>query len=378
MKNEPYYSTTLPSEARIDLKAVAVKWQVLGWLFLTAFLFFYKVFVVGETFGNNLDFLILTVLNIGVFYFNVHILLPFAFKGKGRALYRIIFYTTLEMIALLTLLIAISIAVGSLEVSLQGSFPQISILNFFTISFPIYCGLIVSLWYYGLLWGLTQMRLKERKKLLIYNLEKQMNVLELNYIKAKLPTHFLSNTFTLMRGKMRNKPEIGLQCVNIVSGILQFYTHRTLDGLISVEDEMQQLKRYMELQEIRLEQKVFLDIDVQVDASSCKILPMIILSIAENMYKYALLLDEDKPAQLSITLEEEFLRIWASNWIKPDKNILFSSGFGHEELQVRLAHFYPAGYSFKTNYCKDIYEIELRIFEIMSSVIQEKSTLVSH
>ncbi len=93
---------------------------------------------------------------------------------------------------------------------------------------------------------------------------------------------------------------------------------------------------------------------------------------------YALLLDEDKPAQLSITLEEESLRIWASNWTKPVKNILFSSGFGHEEFQVRLAHFYPEGYSFKTNYYKDIYEIELRIFEIMPSVIQEKSMLVSH
>lgn len=363
MKTELYYTDHFLQDNTIDFKAVAVKWHVAGWLFLIALLFAYKQFVVGDTFGSNLDFIFFTSYTIGVFYFNVHILIPLAFREKGKKLHRIILYTSLEMMVLFLLLIGLSVSLGGLEVSFKGSFREVDIVNLAAILLPLYGGVLLSLAYYSVLWGLAQKRTVNRNNQVIAELEQKVATWKFNHVKAKVPTHFLSNALTLMRYNLKNNPKIGEQCVNLLSEILQFYSSSTLNGLITVKDEVEQLERYKRLHEIRVEREVFLEIDVQEDCYSCTVLPMVLLSLAENMYKYSVLTDRNKPARLSVTIKEEALCISAVNWINHDQAIRQSSGFGHEELQLRLAHFYPKAFLFKSERCEHRHVVELQIFD---------------
>lgn len=346
---------------KIDFYAIRVKWQIIGWLGLISFYLIYKEFIVGIRFGRNIDFVIFVTYSIFLFYLNILWVLPKAFRNKKKAIYKVPLFLLLEVIVILIVLIGLSICLGGLELNFKGSFALVSIINFFPIFFLVFYGLILSLCYYGILWGLTQKKAKELKREQIAKLENEVRVSELEWLKAKLPTHFLNNTLPILRYALVHEPAIGAAGLNLFSEIVKYYTERTNKGLILLSSEIEQVKRYMAFRELAMEREFHLQIDCKGELLGVKTLPMIVLLLAENIYKYGVLADSENPARISVRVEAQQVFIFAHNSIGAQERGIPSTGIGLQNLRDRLAHFYPDRHSFSIENTGNYFSVDIRI-----------------
>lgn len=363
MKHLTYDTDSLTSQKNekiIKWETVPIKWQVLGWLTVVALFYFYKEYVKAPPFTHNLDFSIFIFYTIGTFYFNVTVLFPRAFKAR-RVLLRVSVYLFLEVIVILTVLIGLSVLFGNVEFSLKGDSTKIDIENLSGVLFFLFLGTILSFGYYGLMWGLGESRKINLKIAKIKALNDQNHLLEIDNLKRDLPRHFVINTLILLRYSAEHQPQIGVKCHTLFTEIMRFYSESTLDDLISLEQEMNQLRSYLEIHKLRLQKEVFLDVQYPEDLAYIEILPMLLLTLAENIIKYGVLLDSSKRAQIVIDIHGEELNIKALNWIAPLTKKVHSTRKGLCSLKKRLAHFHPNAHFFSAEQIEDCFEVEIRI-----------------
>ncbi len=363
MKHFTYDSISLTNEENDKIKknaTVPLKWQTLGWLTVVALYYFYKEKVKEPPFTNNIDFSIFILYTIGIFYFNVKVLFPRAFKGR-RVLWRVLVYFFLEVVVILSVLIGLSVLLGNLEFSLKGGASEIDIENLPGVLFFLFLGTILSSGYYGLLWGLGESRKINLKIAKIKALHDQYHLLEIDHLKRDIPRHFVINTLILLRYCSTHQPQIGAKCHTLFTEIMRFYSDSTMEDFISLEQEMNQLRSYLEIHKLRLQRELFLDVQHPEDFAFIEILPMLLLTLAENIIKYGVLLDSSKGAQIIIDIQGEELSVKALNWIAPLSQKVYSTRKGLSSLKKRLAHFYPNAHFFRAQQIEGCYEVEIRI-----------------
>lgn len=363
MNTTPTYSsnTSALEESKVKQPGIPVLGQVMGWGMLIAIYFIYQAYVTKDVFTDLFDFFIFIGYSMGLFYFNVLFLIPAALKHTRYALHRLLLYTALEMIAIVVFLVFISLALGGMELHWDGSFSKVNIINFAGLLFIVFFGLLVSWAYYMVMWGLKQKAKSERKKTRNEVLMYQNKIHELDKMITNLPTHFVLNTLILLRFTVEHEPLIGSRCFRCFSEIMRFYSDTSLNGFIPIDDELMQLIRYKELHEIRMKTHIHFEINREGQLSGVRILPMILLTLAENIVKYGVLLDATKPAQISVGVADDLLVIKAENWINKFMKVEYSSGRGLHSVKERLLHFYPIASSFRAERYGDCYEVEICI-----------------
>lgn len=116
----------------------------------------------------------------------------------------------------------------------------------------------------------------------------------------------------------------------------------------------------MALNQIRWHERVNLKLIVPREFGSVQIIPMILLVLVENIYKYGVLDESERPAIIEIKQLDGKLFIYTENWIKDAVEVV-SENIGLENLKERLAHFYPDKHRFEVTINADKYKVDLCI-----------------
>ncbi len=116
--------------------------------------------------------------------------------------------------------------------------------------------------------------------------EKELRNSELNMLISQINPHFLYNTLDTIYMLARiSKEETTMRMIQALSKYLRLCLSKGSD-IVSVEDELENVKSYMEIQQIRNTDLFEYEIDCQVDAKNTKILKLILQPIVENAVKY--------------------------------------------------------------------------------------------
>lgn len=176
---------------------------------------------------------------------------------------------------------------------------------------------------------------------------------QLNNLSAQLNPHFFFNSLNSIKFLVLENPHSARRAIDLLSELLRNSLNSTAGGLVSLNDEMNLVSDYLELEKIRFEERLQIKIETSIDLLSYLILPLSIQLLVENAIKHGI--EKRKSGGfITVTVEEEndFIKIRVQNSGKLSKEIK-DSGIGLNNLKQRLLLQYNRSTSFEIKEMED-------------------------
>jgi sensor histidine kinase YesM len=111
---------------------------------------------------------------------------------------------------------------------------------------------------------------------------------ELNFLRAQLSPHFLLNTMNNLYGLAHEKSDALPGLMLRLSDLLKYSIYDTRTDKVPLKDEVQYLLDYIELQKIRMNQGIQLDIHFPDKINpALKVAPLLLVVFVENAFKHS-------------------------------------------------------------------------------------------
>lgn len=111
---------------------------------------------------------------------------------------------------------------------------------------------------------------------------------ELNNLKAQLNPHFMFNSMNSIRALIDEDPAKAKTAVIKLSSILRNTLLMNKSRLIELQEEINLVKDYLNLEQIRYEERLSYEFKIEDEVLHCKIPPFIIQSQVENAIKHGI------------------------------------------------------------------------------------------
>ena len=165
---------------------------------------------------------------------------------------------------------------------------------------------------------------------------------ELAALKLQISPHFLFNTLNNIRWLVRSKSDQAEDSLVKLSQLLRYILYQTTNEKVELSRELEHLSGYIELQKMRLAETDTIDFEINGIADNKTIVPLLLLPVAENLFKHA----DFSPGQknsLKIQIDDHRFAVVSENKClpkteNPEKE---NSGIGLQNLQKRLRIHYP-------------------------------------
>lgn len=294
------------------------------------------------------------LINISIFYVNLFVLIPLTVDKKKYIGYIFSVLLTIGVYGLIKYLIAVNfkfyyLTVGPTQREIPAEF-GIYILNTIIPS--------VMMVGFSIIYKVTVDWIKNDavQRELTY----QKTQAELQFLKSQINPHFLFNSLNNIYALAYKKSDDAPSAILKLSEIMRYMLKDSEDGLMDISDEIKYLESYIDLNRIRYKEGVFLNVNIEVDKNSYRVMPMLFISFIENIFKHGLVNDEHYPVAIDLKVKEGVLNFSAKNKIRIG-NKDESSGIGLKNIYRRLDLIYNKNYSMKTREENDEFELSLMI-----------------
>jgi LytS/YehU family sensor histidine kinase len=171
--------------------------------------------------------------------------------------------------------------------------------------------------------------------------EQQLSA-EINNLKSQIAPHFLFNTLNNLYGLAVEKSDKLPDLMLRLSNLLRHSLYETQKPLVSVNEEINVLKSYIQLESIRLENDLELKFDNTVpEESPYEIAPLILIVFVENAFKHSRLVKSAAvDIFISTSLENEMFTFTITNNYNQEKESS-GDGIGLINVRRRLELIYP-------------------------------------
>jgi len=136
------------------------------------------------------------------------------------------------------------------------------------------------------------------------NLKTQLLDSKMNALQSQLQPHFLFNALNDISSLIDESPEKSQDAIADLSDLLRQTLALKDTKFISIKDEIDLLKKYLEIEKIRFQNKLNFNIRVSEDLSNRNMPPLLLQPIVENSIKHGYSYDHDTLG-IVITIEEE-------------------------------------------------------------------------
>ena len=200
---------------------------------------------------------------------------------------------------------------------------------------------------------LTHLKLQaERQREAAHKTETLAKDVQLKMLRYQINPHFLFNVLNSIYTLIDENTEKAKKLVLDMSDYYR-YTLSKQEQTISIEKEVESIKKYLEIQKTRFEEKFHYEISVEEAVKSISIPSFLIHLLIENAVKYGTKTSEQKLIViLSVTRVNEKLLIRVSNTgkllepVKTHEKNFDGTSNGIENLKSRLTLYYDDNFSF--------------------------------
>ena len=183
------------------------------------------------------------------------------------------------------------------------------------------------------------------------------------YLRQQLNPHLLFNTLNFIYSSVSPYSKDGGECVLLLVDIMRYITDGAdEDGMVLLQAEMDQVRNLMKINAYRYQQELQIKVEVKGDLRTRRIIPLVLLTLTENIFKHGIVKSPDRPARLSVIVDEQGnLTYHCSNYKKHVTNFQRKSAIGLHHLRTRLNHHYPGRHQWTINDQADHYALQLKI-----------------
>jgi sensor histidine kinase YesM len=145
--------------------------------------------------------------------------------------------------------------------------------------------------------------------------QKQKMVQELSFLRSQLSPHFLLNTMNNLYGLSVIKSDELPRLLLRFSDLLRYSIYDTKSEYVTVRSEMKYLSDFIELQKMRLSDKVNLNIQIPEVICNSGIVPMVLVVFVENAFKHSQDFQDSSKRfiNIKIWIEGDFLHFISEN-----------------------------------------------------------------
>jgi sensor histidine kinase YesM len=271
----------------------------------------------------------ISLTNIPLFFLNTDLLIPRLLRRKGVGPY---------LLSLLVLIAAFVVLKLIMRYFLLG--PEKFILErvaFITVVFVLMVTATGTV--YGLI---TDLAIQERAKQ-----EEQRERLqsELAFLRSQISPHFIFNILNSLVYLIRTQSPLAEAVTIKLAELMRYVLYESADRQVPLNREVEYLKNYIELQQLRFEEDVDIRLQIEQGAGDQLIEPMLMIPFVENAFKHGVGLAQERPViDIAIDSSQEGqLHFAVKNKIVPESSEAKddSSGIGLKNVKRRLELLYP-------------------------------------
>lgn len=223
-------------------------------------------------------------------------------------------------------------------------------------------GMTMAVAFTGAIYLFGRRREQEKRE---QQLEKARTEAELAYLRGQLNPHFLFNALNSIYFLIPRNPEEAQAALGGFSDLLRYQLYESESDRVSLKKELVQLRKYVDLSRLRLEEDFVFAINEPTEINNQQIPPMLLLPLVENAIKYSP--SEGGRVTGMLEVERNRLRFSLTNkvgtaTVEPRSGTgEATGGIGLVNIRRRLKLLYPANHTFSAGESNGHYTVHLEI-----------------
>lgn len=336
------------------LKSSVVIAHITGWLICLSLPL---LFISGQTGDHpalsilfSTDYLVFGVTYVALFYFHTYFLLPRLYFRRRYVLY-------FCFVSLLLLMINYMRPFDHLfsRTPHPVAAHRLPLLKLDTVSDFLFL-LTISL---SIALAITRRRRQTEQQALYAETRKTQA--ELSFLKAQINPHFLFNTLNNIYSLAMTRNENTAMSIMKLSNMLRYVTEDTRHDYVLLENEIDCLRDYIDLQKLRLTTKTQVNFSVTGSPGIKCIAPLVLLPFLENAFKYGVSNHEPSEINIQLATSENHIHFFCSNKLFRMVSDNSQTGIGITNTRQRLDHLYPDKYELQISEDNGAYAITLQL-----------------
>jgi hypothetical protein len=200
----------------------------------------------------------------------------------------------------------------------------------------------------------------------IYNRLKQTEseklTAQIASLKSQINPHFLFNTLNNIYATAIDTSPKAADMVDKLSDMMRYTMKDIQQDFVLLEDEINYINNFIELQRIRLDRRVKLEYYSLDNIPVLHIAPMLLIPFIENAFKHGVNSEQKSHIKIEITMNKtEFQLSVVNNKVNVQKDISERSGLGIINTNHRLNLIYPSKHLLVINETEKEFSVSLHI-----------------
>ncbi|KAB2913791.1 MAG: hypothetical protein F9K23_16240 [Bacteroidetes bacterium] len=326
--------------------------HIFFWLLYTLF----WVIVSGSSahISEIIKSLIVVFFHAATAYFNIYVLVPLLLQKQKYLSYSLSLILSITLTSFpLAIVIYYYSGAGPTGAIWDIWSQEFFVFHCITTSYAVAITLMLRL--------LLQWYEREREKAELLRLTSET---ELKFLKAQINPHFLFNCLNSIYALTLKKSDDAPQIVLKLSDMLRYLLYEAGNEKVTVDKEINYLKNYLELEQIRLGNRGEIIFEHTTDSEDYLIEPMLLMPFVENSFKHGLNMKAtDGWVKIILHISNGKLHFSISN-NKGAKNYVTGNevgGIGIENVKKRLEMLYKNSHGLQVVDGEDVYEVTLNL-----------------
>jgi sensor histidine kinase YesM len=291
----------------------------------------------------------ISIVLLFVFYFNYYFLIPRYLLAKKYWFYFIFLFLT---IAAMLLFSAVIFYLSNFDFekivnanpSVEKILPVIIINSISLWLLSIVCSILFTVY--------NRLKLTEKEKLSA----------QIASLKSQINPHFLFNTLNNIYATAIDTSPKAADMVDKLSEMMRYTMKDTQQDFVMLEDEINYINNFIELQRLRLDRRVKLEYSNPSAIPALQIAPMLLIPFIENAFKHGVNSEQKSYIKIEIVINKTEIQLKViNNKVSIQQDISERSGLGITNTWHRLNLIYPGKHLLVINDTEKEFSVSLHI-----------------
>lgn len=185
---------------------------------------------------------------------------------------------------------------------------------------------------------------------------------ELAFLKSQVNPHFFFNTLNNIYSLAVTQSNKTAVSILKLSSIMRYMLTEVQEEKTFLEYEIEHIKNYLELQMVRLTDKVKVNFNVDGNINGIQIAPLLLIPFIENAFKYGVSTIDDSEILINLKINDKNILFTISNTIvQSNISMQNSTGIGIKNVKRRLDLLYANNYVLSTTKSNNNFNVYLEL-----------------
>ena len=195
-------------------------------------------------------------------------------------------------------------------------------------------------------------------------LEKEKLNSELAFLKNQVSPHFFFNTLNNIYSMVAINTDDAQASILKLSKLMRYLLYESEHGETMLSAEVEFMRNYIDLMQLRVSQKVDIQINLPKLNNDIKIPPLLFIPFIENAFKHGISYREKSFIHVDMTTSDDKVYFTCKNSVakeKAEKRDENHSGIGLENVKKRLNLLFAGRYDLNIDSSADVFSVNLEI-----------------